>query len=76
MVPSTIERENMMAPYEYPNITIEDYQTINHNSQTARYEYLDGELRMLASASADYSTITANIPCGGTIITFGTVLSA
>ena len=42
-----------MAQYEYPNITIEDYQTINHNSQSARYEYLDGELRMLAGGSAD-----------------------
>ena len=50
-----------MAPYEYPNITIEDFQTINHNSQTARYEYLDGELRMLAGGSADHSTIIANI---------------
>ncbi|HVB22891.1 MAG TPA: Uma2 family endonuclease [Ktedonobacteraceae bacterium] len=50
-----------MAQYEYPNITIEDYQIINHNSQSARYEYLDGELRMLAGGSADHSTITANL---------------
>ncbi len=42
-------------------ITIEDYQTINHNSQSARYEYLDGELRMLAGGSADHSIITANL---------------
>jgi len=51
----------MVAQYEYPNITIEDYLTINHNSQSARYEYLDGELRMLAGGSADHSTITANV---------------
>ncbi len=50
-----------MAQYEYPNITIEDYQTINHNSQSTRYEYLEGELRMLAGASADHSTIIANV---------------
>jgi Uma2 family endonuclease len=56
-----MERRNRMAQYEYPNITLEDYQTINHNSQSARYEYLDGELRMLAGGSADHSTITANI---------------
>ncbi len=32
-----------MAPYDYPNITIEDYQTINRHSQSVRYEYLEGE---------------------------------
>ena len=50
-----------MAQCEYPNITIEDYHIINQNSQSARYEYLDGELRMLAGGSADHSTITANL---------------
>lgn len=50
-----------MAQYDYPNITIEDYQIINHNSQSARYEYLEGELRMLAGGSADHSTIIANL---------------
>lgn len=50
-----------MAPYDYPNITIEDYQTINRHSQSTRYEYLDGELRMLAGGSADHSTISANV---------------
>jgi hypothetical protein len=42
-----------MVQREYPNITIEDYHIINQNSQSARYEYLDGELRMLAEGSAD-----------------------
>ena len=50
-----------MAQREYPNITLEDYHIINQNSQSARYEYLDGELRMLAGGSADHSTITANL---------------
>ncbi len=50
-----------MAQHEYPNITIEDYLVINQNSRSARYEYLDGELRMLAGGSADHSTITANL---------------
>jgi Uma2 family endonuclease len=50
-----------MAQREYPNINVEDYLTLNQSSQSARYEYLEGELRMLAGGSADHSTITTNI---------------
>lgn len=50
-----------MAQREYPTIHIEDYLTLDRNSQSARYEYLEGELRMLAGGSADHSTITTNL---------------
>jgi Uma2 family endonuclease len=50
-----------MALPEYPNIPIEDYLTLDHNSANARYEYLDGELRMLAGGSVYHSIIAANI---------------
>ena len=54
-----------MAQREYQNIDVEDYLSLDQNSQKARYEYLDGELRMLAGGSPDHSIITAN-----TIATF------
>jgi Uma2 family endonuclease len=50
-----------MAQREYPNIKIDDYLALDRNSQDARYEYLEGELRMLAGGSADHSTITTNL---------------
>lgn len=50
-----------MAQREYPNILINDYLALDQNSQDARYEYLEGELRMLAGGSADHSIITTNI---------------
>jgi Uma2 family endonuclease len=50
-----------MAQREYPNITIDDYLDLDQNSQDARYEYLEGELRMLAGGSANHSTITTNL---------------
>ena len=40
-----------MAVHKYPTIDIEDYLTLDQNSKNARYEYLDGELRMLAGGS-------------------------
>jgi Uma2 family endonuclease len=50
-----------MAQEEYPDILLNDYLALDQNSQDARYEYLDGELRMLAGGSADHSTITTNL---------------
>src|SRR5450432_2706584 len=50
-----------MAQREYPTIHINDYLALDQNSLDARYEYLDGELRMLAGGSADHSTITTNL---------------
>ena len=50
-----------MAVHKYPTIDIEDYLTLDQNSKNARYEYLDGELRMLAGGSTYHSAIIANL---------------
>jgi Uma2 family endonuclease len=50
-----------MAQHEYQNIHVDDYLFLDQNSQNARYEYLEGELRMLAGGSADHSTVATNL---------------
>lgn len=50
-----------MAQYEYPIMDVEDYLILDKNSQHARYEYLDGELRMLAGGSPYHAAIIANL---------------
>jgi Uma2 family endonuclease len=50
-----------MAQREYPTIQRDDYLALYQNSQNARYEYLEGELRMLAGGSADHSIISTNL---------------
>jgi Uma2 family endonuclease len=50
-----------MAQREYSNIDRDDYLVLDQNSQHARYEYLEGELRMLAGGSADHSIISTNL---------------
>ena len=50
-----------MAQYKYPIIDVEDYLILDKNSKNARYEYLDGELRMLAGGSPYHSAIIANL---------------
>lgn len=39
----------------------EDYLALCRSSTNARYEYLDGEVRMLAGGSPDHSIIIANL---------------
>jgi Uma2 family endonuclease len=56
-----IEREGIMAQHEYQNIHVDDYLFLDQNSQSARYEYLEGELRMLAGGSANHSTVATNL---------------
>lgn len=46
---------------EYPIMSVEDYLILDRNSQTARYEYLDGELRMLAGGSNYHAALIANL---------------
>jgi Uma2 family endonuclease len=46
---------------QFPRIDVEDYLTLDNTSKTARYEYLDGELRMLAGGSPDHAIIGNNI---------------
>ncbi len=50
-----------MAQREYPTIDVEDYLILDRNSKNARYEYLDGELRMLAGGSTYHSMLIANL---------------
>jgi len=50
-----------MAQRKYFVMSVEDYLTLNKNSKDARYEYLDGEIRMLAGGSPDHSIIIANL---------------
>ena len=54
-------RERAMAQRKYSVMSVEDYLVLNRNSKDARYEYLDGELRMLAGGSPDHSIIIANL---------------
>jgi Uma2 family endonuclease len=50
-----------MALPQHPFIDVEDYLLLDRNSKNARYEYLDGELRMLAGGSTYHSAIIANL---------------
>jgi Uma2 family endonuclease len=45
----------------FPHIDVEDYLTLDRTSKTAKYEYLDGEVRMLAGGSPDHSLIATNL---------------
>jgi hypothetical protein len=56
-----------MAQHKYPTIDVEDYLILDKNSKNARYEYLDGELRMLAGGSPYHSAlgILLFLPEGG-----------
>jgi Uma2 family endonuclease len=50
-----------MALPKYPIMDVEDYLILDRNSKNARYEYLDGELRMLVGGSTYHSAIIANL---------------
>src|SRR5437762_12214632 len=50
-----------MSQRKYPVMDVEDYLILNRSSKSARYEYLDGEIRMLAGGSPDHSIIIANL---------------
>src|SRR5436190_24013854 len=50
-----------MAQRKYPVMDVEDYLILNRSSKSTRYEYLDGDLRMLAGGSPDHSIIIANL---------------
>jgi Uma2 family endonuclease len=50
-----------MAQRKYPFMSVEDYLVLNRNSKDTRYEYLEGEIHMLAGGSPDHSIIIANL---------------
>jgi Uma2 family endonuclease len=54
-------RERTMAQRKYLVMSVEDYLVLNRNSKDMRYEYLDGDVRMLAGGSPDHSIIIANL---------------
>ena len=49
-----------MALPEYPKLSVEDYLILDNGATDARYEYLDGELRMLVGGTTDHSAIAMN----------------
>lgn len=53
--------EKTMAQRKYLVMSVEDYLVLNRSSKDTRYEYLEGELRMLAGGSPDHSIIIANL---------------
>ena len=50
-----------MAQRKYSVMDVEDYLLLNRGSKNIRYEYLDGEIRMLAGGSPDHSIVIANL---------------
>src|SRR5437667_2792704 len=54
-------RERTMAQRKFLVMSVEDYLILNRSSKEIRYEYLDGDVRMLAGGSPDHSIIIANL---------------
>ena len=50
-----------MAQHKRSIMDVEDYLVLNRNSKNIRYEYLDGEIKMLAGGSPDHSILIANL---------------
>jgi Uma2 family endonuclease len=50
-----------MAQRKYPIMSVEDYLVLNRTSKDTRYEYLEGDIQMLAGGSPDHSIIIANL---------------
>jgi Uma2 family endonuclease len=54
-------RKKAMAQRKYPIMSVEDYLILNRTSKDTRYEYLEGDIQMLAGGSPDHSIIIANL---------------
>ena len=50
-----------MALPNRPPLNIEEYFRLDRESTEARYEYIDGQIRMLAGGTPDHAKIAANI---------------
>jgi Uma2 family endonuclease len=57
---SRIKGATMALP-EYLFMSVEDYLALDNSSQDARYEYLDGEVRMLAGGSTYHSALISRL---------------
>jgi Uma2 family endonuclease len=42
-------------------MTVEEYLELDRNSPDVRYEYIDGQVRMMSGGTADHATIAGNI---------------
>ncbi|HZR41572.1 MAG TPA: Uma2 family endonuclease [Ktedonobacteraceae bacterium] len=51
----------MTAQSSRPFMTVEEYLQLDRNSMDARYEYIDGQVRMLAGGSVNHSIIGVNV---------------
>src|SRR5215469_5657265 len=55
-------RVNVMATYPHQShMTVEEYLELCRNSPDTRYEYIDGQVTMLAGGKLDHSRIASNI---------------
>lgn len=51
-----------MATYPHHSyMTVEEYLELDRNSPDVRYEYIDGQVRMMSGGTADHATIAGNI---------------
>ncbi len=50
-----------MALPNRPQISVEEYFRLDRESIEARYEYIDGQIRMLVGGTPDHSKVAANI---------------
>ena len=50
-----------MALADFPSMDVEDYLLLDNTSKTAKYEFSDGNLYMLAGGSPDHSLIAGNL---------------
>jgi hypothetical protein len=48
---------------QFPHMDVEDYLVLDNTSKTAKYEYLDGELYMLAGGSPNHSILVVSSIC-------------
>lgn len=48
------------SPHEW-HMSVEDYLKLDRDSPQARYEYIDGRVRMLAGGTPDHAKVSANI---------------
>src|SRR5438552_3861421 len=58
---SAAKEEKMAALPYYPIMSVEEYLALDRSSIETRYEYLDGEVRMMAGGTLDHATICLNI---------------
>jgi Uma2 family endonuclease len=63
-----MEEENVKSLYRdmtalphQPAMSVEEYFHLDQSNAEARYEYIDGYVRMLAEGTLDHATISANV---------------